>query len=595
MFGKKEVGTPQRYVADTLLKSPSLSESVFDNLAEGYISPAVGDAAAISSAVNKTFASTPQGKSLFTTYNALQLTNERPQGTAQQYAGMAANMIGWSLSPQNWFLFGAAGKAVGAAADLVGAGASRVLPEAASTLARTPIRDFVPESVKKYIPETIGGEAESQPLNISNVAKSSAKTFGSWAATSVPTEIAENYNQQTGHINYPQVMANSAKMGGLGLVIHSVVFAAGVILGKANRALGHPPSSTLSPDDLDSLVKDKIITPEEHQWYKDWDEHQSSKPDLDKAKELEQRATDIVAKSGQPVNTVSHEVPFDILREQDMHNLKAAVADEVASGRTEDHQRALSDFVVNGRLDAIRENPGMLDGVRGYVDAVEGKLRLKADKLAYADQILDEHMLKGMHDEMPLSHESIAEHGESPLVVPKGKILSPTEELKSLRKKLLDKGLPKDFKTSPEYHRLLDLSHVWANAHTLLDRVHLEDEYNRQEAFKNVAKEILRINDSGTGRLAKPDNVMNYLKDRIEQHLQKIKSLSQIKEDLKEADTLPADAEQILNEQKSQFSKTSAREVAEEFNDSTFKFKEFKASENIFKNFINCVVGALNG
>lgn len=58
------------------------------------------------------------------------------------------------------------------------------------------------------------------------------------------------------------------------------------------------------------------------------------------------------------------------------------------------------------------------------------------------------------------------------------KVLSPKQELKSIKNKLMTSdGLLDDFENTNAYQRLVDLSKVWSAARNLLDRVHLERDH----------------------------------------------------------------------------------------------------------------------
>ena len=139
------------------------------------------------------------------------------------------------------------------------------------------------------------------------------------------------------------------------------------------------------------------------------------------------------------------------------------------------------------------------------------------------------------------------------------RVLTPKEELRHLRETLLGReGLPKNFERSPEYHRLVDLSHVWRNARTLLDRVHLELEYNRQSAFRDLAHLTLNIADSDYPRLAKPENVTDYLKRRIEGNLNKVEPIEDMTRAVEDQQRVPADADAILTEQEAQLSNSKS-------------------------------------
>ncbi len=187
---------------------------------------------------------------------------------------------------------------------------------------------------------------------------------------------------------------------------------------------------------------------------------------------------------------------------------------------------------------------------------------------------------------------------EKPKGFKKQGILTPKEELQSLRQELLSpegrKMNPAQLQRSVAYQRLLDLSNVWHNARTLLDRVHLEHEYNRQEAYKTVASHVVNVSDSNLPALAKPENVMDYLKARIEAKIKKTEDISDVKADLKRYEDIPADSESVLKSQEESVKKTSAENARAEFDDTFKKYKDFKSSPNIFKNLISCVMGARN-
>jgi hypothetical protein len=276
---------------------------------------------------------------------------------------------------------------------------------------------------------------------------------------------------------------------------------------------------------------------------------------------------------------------------------------------------------------------------------------MKSSKLAEADEILDDHLLKSVKDNMPFSQKELFKHIRQagfesshikhlPVTIPenmgsilkieskisklkekltkdkrrglsenkqtvrriseleklKPKILTPKEELQQIKEKLLSKkGLPQNFEQTNAYQRLLDLSHVWHNARTLLNRVHLENEYNKQEAFKDLSNQVLKIADSDSTMIAHPDDVIDYMKRRIEGNLNKVEPIVDVMKAVDASEKVPADSDSILDEQAEQFKNTEAQDAKGEFIKSSERFKEFKGSENIFKNLIACVIGGIGG
>ncbi len=125
--------------------------------------------------------------------------------------------------------------------------------------------------------------------------------------------------------------------------------------------------------------------------------------------------------------------------------------------------------------------------------------------------------------------------------------------------------------------------------------MHLERDYNAQEAFKTLADHVLKVADSNMPRLAQRDNVVNYLKARIEGNVLRKEPIEFAEAKAKAASDIPQDAEGVLKDQELQVQNSAAKDLAEEFNAASDKFKEFKASEGVFKNLIACVLGGMNG
>lgn len=155
--------------------------------------------------------------------------------------------------------------------------------------------------------------------------------------------------------------------------------------------------------------------------------------------------------------------------------------------------------------------------------------------------------------------------------------------------------LIKNWENSPEYHRLLDLSEVWGHAKNLLDRVQLEHDYESQQAFHDLLKQVLDIHDSDMPALANPDNVINYLKARIEGNINKETPVTGIQEKTRESLKIPSDAETVLKDQAEMVKQSKAKSLNEEFDAASEKFTEFKAKPEVFKNYIACVLGGLGG
>lgn len=636
--------SPEQYVNDSLLATPSVSETVFGNLAMGIVTPAVA-----AEAVQNHFSQKPQGQGLLTVYAANEMGNEAPgMSIAQKGLGYISNIIGQALDPLMWL----GGEAGGLVAKGAVAGVAKVAPDAATVFMRTPLKDLVGKTIGDYIPEY----AANKGLGV--VADKTLKNFGTFAGASVPQNIADNYNADTNHINWGGVAVSSGKMGALGIGIGAIPFAWGLIRGSINRGLGRDSFADVSSSSLDAALAEGHISPDEHQWFKDYLEHQNNPGDQKVSEDLQNRATQIISDRGHDVDYVNNKAQFNILRPEDMQNLQGVIADQLTGDVPDEMRTALSDFVVHQRLDDLTANPETLDGVRGYVDFIDKKLEARGAKSAEADQIVDDHLEKSIKERMPLDQKELVQTYKKslnnidhvkhlPISIPENvikhikeqnyiddlesknkslfkeyektgnqshvekmkaneelikelrenhtKILTPREELSQLREELLGKPLKQGFQTSVAYNRLQDLANVWHNARTLLDRVHLEHEYERQKAFRDLAKNVLDIADSNQGQLAKPENVMDYLKRRIEGQIRKVEPANIPKQQAEKNGEIPADADQVLKEQREAIEKSQAEDAKKDFNTSLDKYTEFQGKENVFKNLISCVLGGLNG
>lgn len=640
MLTRKEIISPQqRYYSDSLLTLPSTSHTIFNNFAAGVATPilALND-------LNSTFSQKPEGRAMHEALSAIEMENQTPgMGWGQWGANQVANLVGMGVNPVMWG-FGEIG---GLAVKGVGVAAEKIAPNAVTALMRKPLSSSMSLPLAKYLPEQIGREGEKKTLSAGLVSQKTLDTFGTFAGAGVPIGIVQNFDLNTGHINWGGVARDAGEMGAFGIAIGSVPFAWGVLRGKINRAAGELPSSEITPGKLNQALENGQITPIEHKWYVDYLEHQKNPQDENVMADLQTRATHIINDNGHDVNIASNEASFNILTPKDVEHINAVVPDQLIANIPQEFRRtALSDFLIHNRLDEIRNRPGTLDGVRGYIDHIKQKLSVKPSQIEAANRILDEHLLKGIKENMPFSQKEMLKHmrqsgfesshmSQLPIVIPENmkfhvkqlekieklkekikkygenkqtekrieelteklpKILTPKEELEHIRSKLItEKGLKKDWERSNEYHRLMDLAHVWHNAKTLLDRIHLERDYERQEAYATLSEEVVSIADSDLPRLAKPENVIDYLKARIKGSVYQREPIEGAEIKAIEATQVPSDPDQALAEQEMQVKNSYAQDLAKEFTDASDRFKEFKSSESVFKNLIACVLGGMNG
>jgi hypothetical protein len=218
-------------------------------------------------------------------------------------------------------------------------------------------------------------------------------------------------------------------------------------------------------------------------------------------------------------------------------------------------------------------------------------------KLAVVKKRLNEHQAQLAKQGKSTQHLSRLEKVEAKLEKLRNElepILHPDDELAHIEKSLVkDDGIPKNFRSMNEYQRLHDLAQISPRARTLLHYIDLLREYEKQEGYKHVADVILQLADKGFRKLADGDRVVSYLKKRIESSTPELNmAKSEAIEPVKEPQ-VPQDAEKVLEEQGRE-QKTESEMHKEAYDESKAKFDEFKKSENIFKNFIQCVMGSTN-
>lgn len=645
---RDDIAPQSEFYSDSLLQTPSMGKSAIDNFSMAFATPFV-----MLEALNGTLNKKPEGQAILNSFKQIQLEAQTPGMGWQQYLqNEGSGLLGFALNPINWG-FGEAGAL---AARGVSRGVESVLPNAALMYARKPIKEILGKIFGKYVPENVvenfGKNKIEKTLSASLIANKALNAFSIFSGAGIPQAIVENYKADTNHIEWAGVAKDAANMGIFGLKIAAIPFAWGILRGKLNRGKGENPTQAMDATAIDTALAKGHITPDEHQWLKDYYEFEKNPANKELEIDLKERATRLIKDNNYKADTVSNEALLEILTQDDINNLKGPIADQLASLHLPDEQRtALTDFIIHNRLDELKKDPAKLDGVRGYVDFLEKKMQGKDQKIAEYDSILKQYLLKSVKENMPFSQKELfkllrkmgyeASHVKNvPMTIPNNivrrikllsnikrlkaklakekrrgfspnkktlnriaelekklpKILTPKEELLHLTKKLLIDGLPKNFVNSEDYHRLLDLSNAWHNARSLLDRVHLEHEYNKQEAFLKVAKELLHIADSNFGDLAKPENVMEYLKNRLESNLEKPVNVSDVNQVLSEIEKAPiGDAlTQALRDQEAAMNDVPNNESKKAYQAAAQKLKEFSEKQTVFANAIKCQQGVKN-
>lgn len=648
------VGTPNEYYADTLLTKPTTSQSAFDNLAAGFATPIVA-----LSDLDSQFSKSPEGQSIHGALQSIEMENLTPGiGFGQKSANYLSNLVGYGLNPLTWLtgeVGGLAAKGISAGIEAATPEvASAFLRKPLFSTLSEPLGKHIPETIgteaaEKPLSIALMGDKASQAFGIG---------AGAMAPQAIVDNTDDNGNIEWGGVarEMGEMGAFGIAIGSVpfawGLMRGKVNRAVGeapesdVDMEKLNAALeaGH-------------ITKDEHQWYTDYLSYQK--NPLAGDEGIAQKESLQQRATQIVGKHDINVNSATHEVPFEILNRENMDNVQGATADQVASNLPDNYKTMLSDFIIHNRMDELREAPTTLDGVRGYVDFVNERLGSKDEQIKSRNADLDETMTKGLSENMPLSQKSLVREirklglyaenfrnlavqipsrvidrvkGERQIKQMKSDVktyqkkmektgdasfqkkinrtnrmidkkekslpnfLHPAEELKEIRGSLItDKGLAEGWQKSKQYLRLHDLAEVSPQAKKLLDRIHVEEQYNRQEAFKSLADQVLKLTDSDTPKLANPQNVMDYLKARVEGHVYKEQLLEESVAMASEQKEAPTDVDSQLKDQSEQVNKSGADSLSKEFDASADKFNEFKSSESTFKNLISCVLGSLNG
>ena len=743
---------------------------------------------------------------------ALNLQSEAPlndQGFAQKSLNWLSGMAGSILNPYSLITGEVAGMV---AKPLVSKGAGligRYLPSAATDALTTPISKYagnqLPEFVGKESAATLTGKAVSG--------------YAQATGFSLPTEIANTYNPKTDQFDWQHGIKASFEDGGVGLALMATPYAAGILWGKifgkaANHAempMAGESKPTFNESHIDDAVKQGRLTDQEGQWFKDYLTRN------DTNENLSARATEMLIKDGHPVNSATNQVMFKILHPDDVNNFQTAVADGIAAKLPDNVKDLYSKFIGHNSMDNLRENPSVIDGLKGVVNFVRKRLekapeefvkfqkimkrllpenikeenpltqnkiyqgekranrtgmtipiqvkkRLKQDikikkinqkiksyenlyaetgrskykkladkhkkllsktyytggrkphvgKLAFLNKgisLFDPHvgqgywyaeseahaewygkhiekiegeyniydLEKGKDSEINKAYKELLENYEKvkklpnthPLVeeqykrvedfrnlikskgyegmerlegfndksgarthisgnrTPKKEIMffeKPTsreikfkgksrsqllnhkEEIQYIRDTLLPEGkVAENFKAKREYQRLLDLTKVRNDARRLMHEIHIKHEYELHDAYATMLDTITKVMRSEFGRLAKPEDINDYMRERIQNRTPELKNieLANVKKEVKETQeklekaskevSTPEGRDVAVKGMDEEIKESEAKENKAEYDDIKSQMDEFKDNKNVFSNFIKCIVGSRNG
>lgn len=119
-----------------------------------------------------------------------------------------------------------------------------------------------------------------------------------------------------------------------------------------------------------------------------------------------------------------------------------------------------------------------------------------------------------------------------------------------------------------------------------------EEEYNRQQAFNDTLKNYLNLAKANTGKIAKPEKAISYLKNKIEKNVPEQLKLPEVEKPVarkkaKEGETKPDE----LKPYRDQVEKTGTEELEKEFSEAENRFNQFEDNFDTLQTLIDCAQG----
>ncbi len=570
-----------------------------------------------------------------------------------------ADTLGGVYAAPETIAFGWAGRAIKPVLNLL---APLIPGGAAGLLAKTGADILGEKALPKYVAEqTVGG-----------LAKEAAVVGSEVAAFMLPAEVYEAYNQDLDTIDFGKFAKAYSTNLFVGFGLGTLPFAAGAIWGKVKgrwwvgKEVPHPGRDHgYTPEHIQQDVENGHITQAEGdfmQRYLHEPFHTNNQQD----------ATFLLKKSGIPVNDLKHEVNFELFSGKDIENINNVIADQIMA--PQEVKTALSDFMIHNRLDKMRENPEVVEGIRGFIEATNYKLEKKPEQMIKLQEVARKYLPENLRREAPFSQRNIyaaikneglaavesrmhipeavriKHQKESRIKVLKNKVkqyqkhirdvghketdilnrgnqqvikkynrfvskaekeiadimAEPTAlvphdiELDLLRDELMPNGIVKDnVELTSGYSRLMDLTRMSQGARNLMMQLHVEQEYAKQAAIKDMLESLAKIIETPGPRLADPRNVVRYLNERISSTKQypdyitpsnvyTIEAPKAVAK-LKTFQKVPAESVEILQEEIGSHADSHAITAKTELKAAFEKLEEFKRSPEVFKNLMECL------
>jgi hypothetical protein len=297
----------------------------------------------------------PHFSTLNDIYDAVQHVTEPPGATLTQKTGNGlALLLGFALNPINIALGGAGGLLAKGSVK----GISALAPEFLSNLAG--------KTLSKLSTETVGSLGE-KALTVSGIG----------TAPLITQNLAESITPDN-KVDVSHFIKTTAIAGGFGLALGAVPFAASVIrskfFGKAINAN--------EEEILHHAAQTRTITPEEKNWYQDYQKNPHDP-------ELTQQAAEILKKNHPElsINPIDNKVNVPLLTPNDIKALQSVIPEELLAREGFNNPHVLSDFIQKNALDRLKQNPTLSDGLKGILNELENKG--EKDWNAFLSNIID--------------------------------------------------------------------------------------------------------------------------------------------------------------------------------------------------------------
>lgn len=173
-------------------------------------------------------------------------------------------------------------------------------------------------------------------------------------------------------------------------------------------------------------------------------------------------------------------------------------------------------------------------------------------------------------------------------------------EIQRLSRKIID-SIDKNYKRTPEFKRLQELSELRKEAEYALDRIELEAEYEKQKAFSNLLESYIEAANSNASKFANPEKVIEYFKKQLSDEFPMSKDYINAKEQFeksseksKKSQSDLTDIEKQIVEKLENVTESGAKGLEKELEIENKRYDQLKANEDVVSEAILCVLEKMN-